>query len=111
MPQRFLSERLVHKIIFNIFKVGYIISAEQGVRCYNMPLFLAGLPSYTYSVMKFIGLFLLILGMASIVLGLLEYNSLLISWVDQWGEGIGWGIRVGATALGGILYFVYRHED
>lgn len=49
--------------------------------------------------------------MASIVLGLLEYNSLLISWVDQWGEGIGWGIRVGATALGGILYFVYRHED
>ncbi|WP_299705436.1 hypothetical protein [uncultured Pontibacter sp.] len=61
--------------------------------------------------MKFIGLFLLIIGLASVVLGFLDYNSLLLNWVDNWGESIGWGIRIGATALGGLLYFVYRHQD
>ncbi len=61
--------------------------------------------------MKFIGLFFLVVGLVSVALGLLEYKSLLLSWVDHWGEAIGWGIRLGATALGGVLYFVYRHQD
>jgi hypothetical protein len=61
--------------------------------------------------MKFIGLFFLVIGLVSIALGLLEYKSLLLSWVDQWGEAVGWGIRLGATTLGGLLYFVYRHQD
>jgi hypothetical protein len=61
--------------------------------------------------MKFLGLFLLIAGLVSIILGFLEYNSLLLNWVDNWGDTAGWGIRLGMTALGGILYFIYRHED
>jgi hypothetical protein len=108
---RFLGEKLVLKIIFNIFKVGYINFTQKGICCYNIPLFSVSLSPYKHFVMKFIGLFFLVIGLVSVGLGLVGYNSLLLSWVNNWGEGIGWGIKLGATALGGILYFVYRHQD
>lgn len=61
--------------------------------------------------MKFIGLFLLIIGLVSLVVGFTGANLLALNWVNQWGEPIGWGIRIGVAVLGGILYFIYRHED
>lgn len=61
--------------------------------------------------MKFIGLFLLIAGLVSLVVGFMGANLLVLDWLNQWGEEVGWGIRLGITALGGVLYYIYRHED
>jgi hypothetical protein len=61
--------------------------------------------------MKFIGLFLLIVGFVSLFIGFTGANLLAINWVNQWGETIGWTIRIAVTILGGLLYFIYRHED
>ncbi|PKV66892.1 hypothetical protein [Pontibacter ramchanderi] len=61
--------------------------------------------------MKFIGLFLLLAGLVSLIIGSTGANLLVLNWVNQWGEGIGWAIRAGVAALGGVLYYIYRHED
>jgi hypothetical protein len=61
--------------------------------------------------MKFIGLFLLIIGFVSLFLGFTGANLVVLNWLDQWGETISWVIRIGVTILGGVLYFIYRHED
>lgn len=61
--------------------------------------------------MKFIGLFLFLAGLVSLVVGFTGANLLVLNWANQWGEEIGWGIRIGITALGGLLYYMYRHDD
>lgn len=61
--------------------------------------------------MKFIGLFLLLTGLASLVLGFTGANLVVLNWLSQWGETASWGIRIGIAVLGGILYFVYRNDD
>lgn len=61
--------------------------------------------------MKFIGLFLFLAGLISLVLGLTGANLLVLNWVNQYGETAGWGIRIGITLLGAILYYAFRNDD
>lgn len=40
------------------------------------------------------------------MLSLIGYNLRLLMWIDMWGEGVGWGIRIGLVLLGGLLFFL-----
>ena len=61
--------------------------------------------------MKFIGLFLFLAGLVSLVLGFTGANLFIINWLNQYGETASWTIRIGITLLGGILYYVNRNDD
>lgn len=56
--------------------------------------------------MRQIGSILLIFGAGSAVLYFLGYEFRILSWIDNWGETVGWVIR-GAmiVAGGGLLLF------
>jgi len=43
-------------------------------------------------------------GIVSIVLNFINFNLRILMWIDLWGEGVGWAIRVGLVLLGGLLY-------
>jgi hypothetical protein len=43
-------------------------------------------------------------GVASIVLNFINFNLRILMWIDAWGEGVGWAIRVGLVVLGGLVY-------
>lgn len=45
-------------------------------------------------------------GIISIILSLIDYNLRVLMWIDLWGAGIGWAIRIGLIVLGGALFFV-----
>lgn len=61
--------------------------------------------------MKFLGLFLLVIGVISLLLPLMGANLLFLNWVDQWGTTVSWSIRIGVTVLGALLYYTNRHDD
>lgn len=61
--------------------------------------------------MKFIGLFLLLAGLVSLLLPLIGGNLLVLNWLNQWGDTASWAIRVGITILGLVLFFANRHDD
>ncbi|GHA67005.1 hypothetical protein [Pontibacter akesuensis] len=61
--------------------------------------------------MKFIGLFLFLAGLVSLILGLTGANLFILNWLNQYGETASWAIRIGITLLGGILYYVNRNDD
>ena len=56
--------------------------------------------------MKSIGSLLLFLGVGTIVLNLFGYEFMLLSWIDNWGEGVGWAIRGVVIVAGGILFLL-----
>lgn len=56
--------------------------------------------------MKNAGSAFLILGIGSIVLYFIGYEFRILSWVDNWGEGVGWGIRGAVIIVGGVLFFL-----
>ena len=58
--------------------------------------------------MKRIGLWLIILGLGSFVLSLVNFNFLLLSWVDSWGKPVGYGLRLAVAALG---FYWYRTSE
>jgi hypothetical protein len=53
--------------------------------------------------MRSIGGFLALAGLLSIALHFFHYNLRILTWIDRWGAGAGWGIRIGLVVLGGIL--------
>ncbi|MCX2741294.1 hypothetical protein [Pontibacter anaerobius] len=61
--------------------------------------------------MKFIGLFLLLAGLVSLVVEFTGANLLVLNWLSQFGETGSWVIRIGVTLLGGIIYYLRRHDD
>ncbi|GAB2531131.1 hypothetical protein [Rufibacter soli] len=61
--------------------------------------------------MKFLGLLLFLVGVASLLMAALGVNHLLLLWVDTWGTAIAWALRFGVTLLGLVLYYVNRHDD
>ncbi|AKD02560.1 hypothetical protein POKO110462_08575 [Pontibacter korlensis] len=61
--------------------------------------------------MKFIGLFLLLAGLVSLILGFTGANLVVLNWLSQFGETGSWAIRIGVTLLGGIIYYLRRHDD
>ena len=61
--------------------------------------------------MKFIGLFLLLAGLVSLTLEALGANLLVLNWLKNFGETGSWAIRIGVTLVGGVIYYLRRHDD
>lgn len=61
--------------------------------------------------MRSIGIYLLIGGIGSIVLNQFGYEFIVLSWIDMWGEGVGWGIRGGAIVAGGAMMFLTNESE
>ena len=58
--------------------------------------------------MQGIGGLMVLLGAGSFVLHYLNMEFMLLGWVDNWGTGIGNGIRIAMIVVGGILWFLGR---
>jgi len=56
--------------------------------------------------MKSIGLYMMLGGVISIVLNFLGRELVILSWIDNWGETVGWIIKGGLIVVGGLLYFL-----
>jgi len=63
--------------------------------------------------MKELGLGLLIIGLISLALPLINPNVryVFLTWVDQWGAAIAWGIRGGITLLGLVFWLGFKNRD
>ncbi len=46
---------------------------------------------------------LALVGLVSSVLSLVNYELVVLMWVDRWGTGVGWGIRIGLIVVGALL--------
>lgn len=58
-----------------------------------------------------IGLILAAMGIMSIILSIFNYNIRLLMWVDLWGTGMGWVIRIALIVGGGALFFLFGLAD
>ena len=58
--------------------------------------------------MQGIGGLLFFLGAGSFVMHYINMEFLLVSWVDNWGTGVGNGIRIAMIVVGGILWLLGR---
>lgn len=56
------------------------------------------------------GLILAAMGIMSIVLSIFNYNIRLLAWVDMWGTGMGWVIRILLIGVGGALFYMYGRD-
>ena len=61
--------------------------------------------------MRQFGIYVLIFGAGSMLLNLFGYEFRLLSWIDSWGEGVGWGIRIGLIALGAVMFFLGKPAE
>lgn len=61
--------------------------------------------------MKQIGLYVALFGAASFVLNMVNYELVLLSWIDNWGSTVGTVIRVGMIVVGGALWFVGNQQE
>ena len=63
--------------------------------------------------MKELGLGLLIIGLISLVLPLINPNAhyVFLTWIDIWGPTVAWGIRGGITLLGLVLWLGFKNRD
>ena len=60
--------------------------------------------------MQGIGGLLVLLGAGSFVLHYFNMEFTLVSWVDNWGPGVGNGIRIAMIVVGAILWFLGRQQ-
>ena len=60
--------------------------------------------------MQGFGGLLFFLGVGSFVVHYINMELLLVSWVDNWGTGVGNGIRVAMIVVGGILWLLGRKQ-
>jgi hypothetical protein len=58
--------------------------------------------------MQGIGGFLVLMGAGSFVLHYMNMEFTLLSWVDNWGVGIGNGIRIAMIVVGAVLWLLGR---
>ncbi|QDP01892.1 hypothetical protein [Thalassotalea sp. PS06] len=58
--------------------------------------------------MKQVGLYLMIAGIASLLLNLVGYELKILMWVDNWGDTTGWAIRLGAIVVGALMFFAIK---
>ena len=56
--------------------------------------------------MKGIGGLLVLFGAGSMVLSLMDKEFQLLMWIDTWGTGVGWGIRIALIVLGAGLWLM-----
>ena len=63
--------------------------------------------------MKELGLGLLIIGLISLVLPLINPNLhyVFLTWIDNWGVTVAWIIRGGITLLGLLLWLGFKNRD
>ncbi|WP_025667770.1 hypothetical protein [Aquimarina megaterium] len=58
------------------------------------------------------GLLLAAMGIISILLSIFNYNIKLLSWVDLWGNTMGWIIRFLLILVGAALFILFgRNEE
>ncbi len=57
------------------------------------------------------GLLLGAMGIMSIILSIFNYNIRLLTWIDIWGNTMGWIIRILLILGGGALFFLFGSED
>ena len=60
--------------------------------------------------MQGIGGFLVLMGAGSFVLHLMNMEFTLVSWVDNWGTGVGNGIRIAMIVVGAIVWFLGKQQ-
>lgn len=58
------------------------------------------------SKLSAIGGFLALAGVASIILNFIGYNLRILVWIERWGTGAGWAIRIGLIVVGLLLLFL-----
>lgn len=63
------------------------------------------------SKLSSIGAGMVLYGIASIVLSFFNYNLKLLSWIDIWGESMGWIIRIALIVGGGALYLLFNKDE
>ena len=56
--------------------------------------------------MKSVGSFLIVIGLAAIVMGFMNYVPTILTWMYDWGEGIAWAIKAGLIVVGVIFYYL-----
>ena len=57
-------------------------------------------------MLKSIGSTLALLGIGSFVLHFIDYEFIVLMWIDNWGTIVGHGIRVAMIVIGAVLFFV-----
>lgn len=61
--------------------------------------------------MKTIGTYLSLAGVISCVLLLMDRNLSILMWIDNWGETMGWVIRIAFIVVGLILFFLGKSNE
>ncbi|WP_425637877.1 hypothetical protein ACPUEN_00445 [Algoriphagus yeomjeoni] len=56
------------------------------------------------------GLLLAAMGIISMLLSIFNYNIRLLAWIDIWGNGMGWIIRILLIVIGGALFYIYGRD-
>ncbi|SFU20218.1 MULTISPECIES: hypothetical protein [Algoriphagus] len=56
------------------------------------------------------GLLLAAMGIISMLLSIFNYNIRLLAWIDIWGSGMGWIIRILLIVIGGALFYIYGRD-
>ncbi|MFH6602347.1 hypothetical protein ACEZ3G_02580 [Maribacter algicola] len=57
------------------------------------------------------GLVLAAMGIISMLLSIFNYNIRLLAWVDMWGTGMGWVVRILLILGGGALFFLFGRDS
>lgn len=58
-----------------------------------------------------LGGYLIVFGGLSAVLSFFNYEFILLSWIDTWGDGIAWFIRAGIILIGGLLFNAEQRRE
>lgn len=57
------------------------------------------------------GILIAVMGVISIVLSIFNYNFRLLSWIDIWGNTMGWIIRILLILGGGALFLFFGNDE
>ncbi len=57
------------------------------------------------------GAFLAFAGLLSSVLSLFNYELRILMWIDLWGTGLGWLIRLGVIVGGALIFFLFQTKE
>lgn len=61
--------------------------------------------------MKQLGGTMFLFGLISAVLSFINYELVILIWIDSWGPTVGWIIRGALIVVGGILWLVGNNAE